>query len=72
MESVAYFPGELDVTSGVISEENLQRLEHGAWLVAREVGRGSVTLFADDPLFRLFWRQTHQFYVNALLVGPRS
>ena len=33
------------------------------------VGRGSVVLFADDPLFRLFWRATQPLYTNALLVG---
>ena len=71
-ETVSYFPDELDATSGVISSDNLERLEHGAWLVSRAHGRGNVTLFADDPLFRLFWYQAHQPYVNAILVGPRD
>ena len=72
VETVAYFPGELAATSGVISAENLERLEHGAWLVSRGRGRGSITLFADDPLFRLFWYQAHRLYANAILVGPRG
>jgi hypothetical protein len=71
VESVAYFPTRLAATSGIISKENLSRLENGAWLVTRSVGKGSVTLFADDPLFRLFWRETHSLYVNSLLIGPR-
>jgi hypothetical protein len=70
VESVAYFPTRLVPTSGVISKENLSRLENGAWLVTRSVGKGSVTLFADDPLFRLFWSETHSLYVNSLLIGP--
>lgn len=71
LETVAYFPDRLEATSGVIPADKLERLEHGAWLVTRAFGKGSVTLFADDPLFRLFWRQTHRNYLNALLIGPR-
>ncbi|HET7274892.1 MAG TPA: hypothetical protein VFI91_06910, partial [Longimicrobiaceae bacterium] len=69
VESVAYFPEDLDATAGIISDENLSRLEQGAWLVTTGVGQGSVTLFADDPLFRVFWRETHPLYINALLLG---
>jgi hypothetical protein len=70
LETVAHFPAGLGATSGVISSENLKRLELGAWLISRSLGKGSLTLFADDPLFRLFWRETHPLYVNAILVGP--
>jgi hypothetical protein len=69
VETVAYFPKPLRVTSGVIADEMLEHLEEGAWLVARRVEKGSVILFADDPLFRLFWRATQPLYLNALLVG---
>ena len=68
VEAVAYFPKELARVSGVISPENLKRLEEGAWLVSKRVGRGSVVLFADDPLFRMFFRSMHPMYVNALLL----
>lgn len=71
LETAAYFPERLETTSGVIPADHLERLEHGAWLVTQSFGKGSVTLFADDPLFRLFWRQTHRTYLNALLIGPR-
>jgi hypothetical protein len=70
VETVAYFPPDLARISGVIGSENLRRLGEGAWLVTRRMGRGSVVLFAGDPLFRLFWRSTHPLYVNALLLGP--
>lgn len=69
LESVAYFPSELERTAGVISDRNVERLEEGAWLVSKRVGRGTVILFADDPLFRMFWRSTHPLYTNALLLG---
>jgi hypothetical protein len=70
VETVAYFPERLERISGVISAEQLRRLEQGSWLVTKRVGGGSIVLFADDPLFRLFWRSTHPLYVNAILLGP--
>ncbi|HEX8695999.1 MAG TPA: M14 metallopeptidase family protein [Longimicrobium sp.] len=70
VESVAYFPRDLSRISGVISPENLRNLGQGAWLVTKRMGQGSVVLFADDPLFRLFWRSTQPLLVNAILLGP--
>ena len=45
-------------------------LEQGGWVVTKQMGGGSVVLFADDPLFRLFWRSTQSLFVNAVLIGP--
>lgn len=70
VETVAHFTRDVPRISGVISDENLRRLEEGSWLVTRRMGRGSVVLFAGDPLFRLFWRSAHPMYLNALLLGP--
>jgi len=70
VETVAYFPERLTRISGVISPENVRRLEQGSWLVSKRMGQGSVVLFADDPLFRLFWQATEPLYVNAILLGP--
>jgi hypothetical protein len=70
-ETVIQFPADLHRVSGVISEENLARLSQSSWLATRRLGRGRVTLFADDPLFRHFWYGTWLPYVNALLVDPR-
>ncbi len=70
VETVAHFPAGLERISGVIAPSSLGRLEQGAWVVSKRMGRGSVVLFAGDPLFRLFWRSTHPLYVNAVLLGP--
>jgi hypothetical protein len=70
LETVVHFPPNARNVSGVISEDNLQRIEEGSWLVSRGMGRGSIVLFAGDPLFRLFWRSTHPLFLNALLIGP--
>ncbi|HEU4557427.1 MAG TPA: hypothetical protein VFS20_06235 [Longimicrobium sp.] len=42
----------------MIHPENLRRLGQGEWMVTTGMGRGSLVLFADDPLFRLFWRSS--------------
>jgi hypothetical protein len=71
LEAAVHFPADVARIAGVISQESLDRLAEGAWLVTARLGRGSVVLFADDPLFRLFWHATHPLYVNALLLGPQ-
>jgi hypothetical protein len=40
-----------------------------AWLIAGNVGRGTVIMFADDPLWRMFLEGEHQFVLNALILG---
>lgn len=70
-ETVAYFPGELEKASGVISEENLEYLEKGSAIALRRLGRGKAILFTDDPVFRHFWYGTFQLYMNALMIGPK-
>jgi hypothetical protein len=69
-ESVAYLPEGLARISGVISEANLERLDQSTWLADRRLGSGRVILFADDPLFRMFWYSGWQLYSNAILVAP--
>jgi hypothetical protein len=71
-ESVAFFPEGLEKISGVISEESLERLDRSTWLAQVGVGRGSLILFVEDPLFRMFWYSGFQLYANALLLGPAS
>ena len=69
-ESVAFFSEGLEKISGVISEESLDRLDRSTWLAEVRVGRGSMILFVEDPLFRMFWYSGFQLYANALLLGP--
>jgi hypothetical protein len=71
-ESPVYFPPELQKLSGVISQENLDRLSRSSWLIQAGLGSGSVILFADDPLFRMFWYTGFQPYTNAILFGAGS
>jgi hypothetical protein len=71
-ESVVHFPRDLQKISGVISEERLDRLDQSTWLAEVGVGRGSLILFVEDPLFRMFWYSGFQLFANALLMGPAS
>ena len=68
--TVVHFPAGGGAVAGRISDRKREELERGAWMVTREEGRGRVILFADDPLYRLFWRSTFHLVANALLVGP--
>lgn len=69
-QSVAYFPDELGKISGVISENNLDRLSQSSWLVNVGMGGGNLVLFSDEPFFRMFWYSGFQLYTNALLFAP--
>jgi hypothetical protein len=65
------FVGDDLVLSGFVWPDNTERLLKGsAWAVAEERGRGSVVIFAEDPLFRAFWRGTARLLTNAVLFGP--
>lgn len=55
--------------NGYISSEHLESLKGSASILANNSGRGSVILFAEDPLFRGIWDGTSRTFVNAVLFG---
>jgi hypothetical protein len=58
------------VVAGFAWPEAEERLA-GSLLVGTESrGRGSVVVFAQDPLYRLFWRATTPILLNVLLHAP--
>lgn len=49
---------------------NTEKLLKGSvWVAVENSGQGRVVLFADDPLFRGFWRGTAKLVTNAMLFG---
>ncbi|MFN0180637.1 MAG: M14 family zinc carboxypeptidase [Gemmatimonadales bacterium] len=63
--------GDDIILAGFTWPNNTERLLKGsAWAVVENVGAGKVILFAEDPLFRAFWRGTAGLFNNALLFGP--
>jgi len=69
-EAVIHFPLDVSEVSGVIGERKLDEVAGSSWLATRAIGEGRVVLFADDPLFRLFWRSAFAPFTNSLLYGP--
>jgi hypothetical protein len=66
---VAFVGSDL-VLSGFVWPGNTERLLSGAvWAVVENNGAGKVVLFAEDPLFRAFWRGTAGLFHNALLMA---
>lgn len=56
--------------SGFVWPDNTERLLKGSsYAVVENHGRGSVVLFASDPLFRAFWRGPARLVTNAMLFG---
>jgi hypothetical protein len=70
-ENVAIFPttGPL-VRAGFTWPGNTERLLRGtALLIDEPTGAGHVVLFANEPLFRGWWRALDKLVLNALLLG---
>lgn len=55
--------------NGYIPGEQLKKIKGSASISVNRSGRGSVILFAEDPLFRGIWHATARTFVNAVLFG---
>jgi len=65
------FVGDETLLAGFAWPDNTERLLNGAvWAAAERQGRGNVVMFADDILFRGFWRGPARLLTNAILFGP--
>jgi hypothetical protein len=58
------------LVSGFIGPERLEQMNSQPAVIAERHGRGLVVRFANNPLFRGFWRGTERAWVNALFFGP--
>ena len=70
--NVAVFPatGKL-FRAGFNWPNNTERLLRGtAFLVEEPVGDGHLVLFANDPMFRGWWRALDRLVLNAVVLGP--
>ena len=55
--------------AGFIGPEQLTHMSGQPALIAERKGRGLVVRFANNPIFRGFWRGTERLYINALYFG---
>ncbi|MDH4350535.1 MAG: M14 family zinc carboxypeptidase, partial [Gemmatimonadota bacterium] len=60
---------EHPLLSGFVWPNTERLIARTAWAVVERQGRGHVVIFADDPLFRAFWRGTGRLVTNAMLFG---
>ncbi|MGQ0765570.1 MAG: M14 family zinc carboxypeptidase [Gemmatimonadota bacterium] len=70
--NVAVFPQEgLLLRAGFAFPENTERLmREKALLVEEPVGNGHVILFANEPMFRAWWRALDRLVLNGIVLGP--
>ena len=55
--------------SGFMGEQRQDEIRGQAAVIAERQGKGLVVRFANNPLFRGFWRGTERLWVNALYMG---
>jgi hypothetical protein len=61
---------EKPLVSGYISEQRLLEMSGQAAVIAERHGKGLIVRFANNPIFRGFWRGTERLWVNSLYFGP--
>lgn len=70
--NVGVFPssGKL-FRAGFVWPDNTERLLKGtAYLIEEPMGDGHVVLFANEPMFRGWWRALDRLVLNAVVLGP--
>lgn len=71
-ENVVVFADRDPVISGFTWPGNTERFLPGSvWATVDAAGRGNVVAFAENPLFRAFWRGPAMMFTNAVLFGAR-
>ncbi len=69
-ENVVVFNEKAPVLSGFTWPGNTEKFLTGSvWASVERAGRGNVVAFAENPLFRGFWRGTAMLFANAVLFG---
>jgi hypothetical protein len=56
--------------SGFCTDENIEKMKGSVSLLSLSRGRGKVTVFVDDPVFRGCWYGTNRLLMNAIFFGP--
>lgn len=65
------FTGDDLTLAGFTWPNNTEKLlRNSVWAAVETVGSGSVVLFAEDPVYRGFWRGPAKLLTNAVLFAP--
>jgi hypothetical protein len=69
-ENVVRFAPDAPILAGFTWPGNTEKFLGGSvWATVERAGRGTVVAFADNPLFRGFWRGTAMLFANAVMFG---
>jgi hypothetical protein len=63
------FVAERPLLSGFVWPNTEHLIARTTWAAVEPLGRGNVVVFAEDPLYRAFWRGTGRLVTNAMLLG---
>lgn len=69
-QNVAVIDSDQPLISGFMFDESRQEAKGKAYLVDVPMGRGHVILFADEPVFRLYWKGLAKLFFNAVFLSP--
>ena len=72
LQTAGYYARTADdlLVSGYASQENLEKLEGGAFAATMERGRGRIVLLLDNTQYRMFWRGPSRMMQNAVMLVP--
>lgn len=56
--------------AGLAWPESIETVAGSPWLTHERIGRGRIITFADDPHYRLFWKGTLPYFLNAVMYTP--
>jgi hypothetical protein len=66
------FVGKDLTLAGFTWPDNTEKyLRNAVWATVENSGSGRVIVFADNPVYRGFWRGTAKLLTNAILLGPQ-
>ncbi len=69
-ENVVVFEAGAPILAGFTWPGNTRKfLDGSAWATVDQAGRGTVVAFAENPLFRGFWRGPAMLFANAVMHG---
>jgi hypothetical protein len=68
--NVGVFANENVRVSGFVWEKTEKIFPGKAYLIQEPMGNGHVILFAEEPIFRLYWRGLERLFLSSLLIAP--
>jgi hypothetical protein len=69
--NVGRFTKDTVQVSGYVTAEKAKRIADSGYILAFDVGRGKVVLFAESVTFRMFWTSLPKLLLNAVLFLPQ-